>query len=528
MPVIEIVAEGRHFRVESIEPASNVWEVLNRYKIAPELGCGRTGRCGRCRVLAWGELSPVSPGERECLGEKALSEGWRLACLTSIQGNARIIVTAAGEPSVLIESVPLARRRTQWQPRDGVGVAVDLGTTTLAIQAIDGQTGKVLASRGILNPQTVIGPDVISRIAYADHPEGCKELTALLRTGVSRLIESILEDEGIARSAVKSLVCVGNSVMDHLFLGITPSSLGRSPFQPARTEAVTLTAAELDLPLAAGTKVYLPPLIGGFVGSDAAAAALASDFGQQRENRLLLDLGTNGELVFEDSGRTWCCSTAAGPAFEAGAIRDGMRAATGALVDWRVCDNAIVYQTIDDAPPRGIAGSCLLRVIAELRKLQVIRDNGRFESLSLWPENLQANYRNEYGIGEFRLVPGESLGLTQKDIREFQLAKGAIWAAVRGLLRSAQVPPEKVRAVILAGALGANVNSGDLISLGVLPHALEGKLTAIGNGALAGAVQLICHPENRCAVESWVKQVEFLELAGDPMFEEDFLLGMKL
>lgn len=528
MPEIEIIAEGRRIIAQDIVSASNLLDILFAYGVAPELGCDRIGRCGRCRVLAWGGLSPITDEERRCLGERALAEGWRLACQTWIAGDARVVLTVAGEVQVLAEGIGQPRRHG-WSIKslDELGIAIDLGTTTLAIQIVHSQYGELLASGGLLNPQTIIGPDVVSRIAYADKPDGREYLTGLLRSGVSRLIEEIMARQGVPISAVKSVVCVGNTVMDHLFLGISPHGLGQSPFHPMRTHEINGDAADFGLPLAPDANVYFPPLIGGFVGSDAVATALACGMGRGGKNRLVLDLGTNGELLLEVAGKTWCASAAAGPAFEGGSIRDGMRASAGALVDWAVQGGEVVYETVQNAAPRGIAGSCIIRIAAELKNNGVLHDNGRFAPIENWPDHIQCLYYKENGLEEVRVIPGGTLGLTQRDLRELQLAKGAIWAGIQGLLRFAKSSPEDIDEVLLAGALGTHTRPEDLITLGFVPKAFEGRIRSVGNAAIAGASQMLFQQGIRRELEEWVRTITHKNLADDPRFEEEFMDGMQ-
>ena len=528
MAELEVIVEGRRTSTISYEPGTSLLDTLASLGIAPEIGCDRSGRCGRCRVLVWGQLTAPTSQELARLSKDELKDGWRLACQASlIDGHIRVVLTTPGNISVVVaskdqtisaESIICKTRR--------LGVAVDLGTTTLAVQMIDLESGRIIAARGMLNPQTIIGPDLISRITYADKPGGLRELQRLIFSGVMELIRGIIKEFSLSVDAVERLVLVGNSVMDHLFLGLSPHDLGVFPYRPVRTGAVKLTADQLSIGLPPHTEIYLPPLVAGFVGSDAVAGAMVLGFGHEKKKpRLLLDLGTNGEVLLEKDGHCWCCSTAAGPAFEGDGVVDGIRAVPGALVSWSYSKGQFYLKTIDDSPVRGIAGSGLLSVIAQMRRLNIIRPDGRLASVDNWPEGLMDMHNEKNGIW---LSQERTVGLYPHDIRSFQLAKGAIRAAVEGVLKVSKTQPLEIDQLLLAGAMASYINPDDLLEIGLLPRIKSEKIVAVGNAAISGGTRLLTSESERDWVEEWVKQISYIELAGEKWFEDCFLMGMAL
>jgi uncharacterized 2Fe-2S/4Fe-4S cluster protein (DUF4445 family) len=451
-----------------------------------EFPCGGRGRCRGCRVRAVSGDVPVTPEMIRALKPEELAAGWRLGCHGRANGPV-VLDVAQWEFDVLSDAVEL-----RGGTRDGAGVAVDLGTTTVVAQALDLRTGQVFGVRTGLNPQCVHGADIMSRVQFALHS---RELTALIRTSVGQMVESVL----CGRSDVREVVVVGNTVMHHLFSGVPVEALSAVPFRSQALDARAFSPHELQWKLPDGCAVRFVRCIGGFVGSDILAGIAA--VGLHRASRLsaLIDLGTNGEIVVGDRHGLECASTAAGPAFEAACISSGMRASTGAIAEVSYAAGGLECQVIGGGPARGICGSGLVDAAA------AALDNGL----------LLANGRLAGGTRELRLT--DTVLLTQRDLRELQLAKAAIAAGLRILCARRGARVEDLDRVYLAGAFGNYVRIASAQRIGLLEMDSE-RAEPAGNTALRGAKAALLDPAALDGVA-----VEHVELAAVDGFQETFV-----
>jgi uncharacterized 2Fe-2S/4Fe-4S cluster protein (DUF4445 family) len=438
-----------------------------------EFPCGGGSACGACKVRVLAGEVPVTATMREALSEKEIGDGWRLACCAAAAGR---VVVEVGQWSlrVLTDEAPLP-----IEPRPGLGAAIDLGTTTLVVQVVDLTSGEVQRVETALNPQARYGADVMSRLQYELRRPG--ELGRLIREALGRML-------GV--EPLREVLVAGNTAMHHLFCGLDVEPLTRAPFASPTLGGYRFENSDLGWP---GTVEFLPCL-GGFVGSDLLCGILATQLDQRTRPCVLFDIGTNGEVVVGSAQGIVCASTAAGPAFEGGRIGVGMRAGTGAIDAVHVRDGGIECHVIGGGPARGICGSGLVDAAACGVALGLVGANGRLTNADLC------------------LPLVEGMSLSQSDIRELQLAKGAMAAGLRMLARGA------VEKLCLAGAFGNYIRQTSARTIGLLPDDLA--VEPVGNSALRGARELLLMPSTRharlCKIAALSRHVE---LAADPDFQ---------
>ena len=427
-----------------------------------EFPCGGRGRCRRCRVrVAEGELK-ASERDVRILGREATDAGWRLACDARAEGNVTLELEQF-QSVILGDDSPLT-----WTPRAGWGVAVDLGTTTLVAQLLDLEHGCVMGTETALNPQGRQGSDLMSRVGYAvTDPEGT--LTRLIRERVGEMIGRLCARAGVEPETI----CVaGNAVMQYLFAGRDVRPFGAYPFDPPELGGSTLRGAELGWRGLEDCTVRLLPLLGGFIGGDLTAGIFARGLHRSERLQVLVDLGTNAEIIAGNREGLLCASTAAGPAFEGARIQMGMRAEPGAIYQVRREGTALRCQTIGHATPRGICGSGLVDAIAAGLDAGLILPSGRITDRS------------------FEIALAAPVVLHQCDIRELQLAKGAISAGIEILLEMLGARTGDVETVHLCGAFGNCIVPESARRIGMLNFAPE-RVTPAGNTSLHGAKQIL-------------------------------------
>ena len=399
-----------------------------------------------------------------------------------------------------------------------LGLAVDIGTTKVAAYLMDLESGETLAAAGRMNPQIAYGEDVMARINYAmDGDAQAQELQQAIIGGLEELARELCAQVGRDSHEIVEAVLVGNTCMHHLVLGLPVEQLGLAPYVAALAYPYDLKAQELGLHLAPGAYVHLLPNIAGFVGADHVSMLLATGIYEADEVTVGLDIGTNTEISLAAGGRLLSCSCASGPAFEGAHIRDGMRAAPGAIEWVRISDGQIEYQTIDGAPPVGICGSGVLDAVAELRKIGVLRANGAMihgsDAMDSHPR-----VRGEGAKTEFVLVPvGErgalrDLVVTRKDVNEIQLAKAAIRAGVDVLLEEAGLEEEQIERVVVAGAFGTYLDVGSALAIGMFPQLPRERFVQVGNAAGMGAKLALLSRRYRGVTQEIARRVEYVEL----------------
>ncbi len=419
------------------------------------------------------------------------------------------------------------------------GLAVDLGSTTIAAHLCDLDNGAVLASAGVMNPQIRFGEDLMSRVSYAMMtPGGAEAMTAAVRTALDALAAELAAGAGIDADTILELVVVGNPVMHHLFLGIDPVELGQAPFALATSDAVRLPVGALGLGgVGAQAQLYMPPCIAGHVGADAAAVVLAEAPEESQDLVLIVDVGTNAEIFLGDRRRVLACSSPTGPAFEGAQISAGQRAAPGAVERVRIdpatgtprvrvigCD-AWSDDPAFDAAVTGICGSGIIEAVAEMRMAGLVDASGRIGS----PAQTGSDRCVPDGRTHAYLLhegPAGRILVTQGDIRAIQLAKAALYAGARLLMDELGV--ESVDRIVLAGAFGAHISPRHAMVIGMIPDAPLARVSSAGNAAGTGARIALCSAAARAAIETTVRRIHKVETALAPRFQEHFIAATAL
>jgi uncharacterized 2Fe-2S/4Fe-4S cluster protein (DUF4445 family) len=409
-----------------------------------------------------------------------------------------------------------------WPSRQ-LGLALDLGTTTIAGYLVDLSSGQTLASKGVLNPQTSYGEDIISRINYVvKSPHERIRLQKLVVDRLNELATSLCSEVDAAVETIVEMVVVGNTAMHHLLLDLAVRQLALTPFTAAASLALDVKARELGIHVAPGVYVHFPPVIRGFVGSDHAAMLLATDSRQVDGLVIALDIGTNTEISLIIGEEITTTSCASGPAFEGGHIKHGMRAARGAIERLRMTEDTINYQTIDEATPVGICGSGVIDAVAQLYLAGTVDDSGRLI-------DSHPRVRLSDNQAEFLLVDQEEQGsqstitLTQKDIRELQLAKAAVRAGIQLLLEANGFSEEQIRQVVVAGSFGSYIDLSSAVTVGLLPPLPLNCLRQVGNAAGMGAKLALLSITKREEVQAIVSRTRYMELAINPGFKKMFI-----
>lgn len=415
-----------------------------------------------------------------------------------------------------------------------LGVAVDVGTTTLAAALLDLRTGDELAIASRMNPQVSYGDDVLTRIKYAGQtPSGLSELSQAIARAINDCVEELCHKAGRSREHVYEVALAGNTTMQHLLAALDVRPLGTAPFAPTCRQGLLLRAAELGLAIHPRASAWIYPIIGGFVGGDTVAGMVATRIDQAQGPTLLIDIGTNGEIVLAHAGRLWAASTAAGPAFEGARISCGMRATRGAI-EKVAFDTDVQLGVIANTPATGLCGSGLVDLAAELLRTGILSPDGRLLEPDELPPHLPEPLRNrvrrgENGGMEFLLTagPGEPLTLTQRDIRELQLAAGAIRAGVQILLRQAGLAGPDLRQLLLAGGFGSYIRRDNAQRLGLLPpDTPRESIHYVGNTSLNGAKWALLSVNVRRHAQRLAETTRHVELSLDPGFQMEFAEAM--
>ncbi len=506
--------------------------LLNRSQIDILLPCAGNGSCGKCQIRFLKGAPSADAVEQVMIPAEKRRQGFRLACRTSVTQDAEIEVP---------ESIRLARfspakatsLNTEVAPTGGqtdYAIALDCGTTTLAAALIHRQSGQTLAVKRCSNPQAVFGADLISRIAKAaESAEALQLVRQKLLEGINQLLTELCL-ECVPNATISRMVCAGNSAMNHFIRNVDPMPLALAPYVPVFTEAKETENEGLFSILPAKTKIVTLPNAGGFVGGDLAADLVTAGFGSV-QNYLLLDLGTNCEMALQYKGQLFITSAPAGPALEGASIACGVPAVSGAIDDISLTEQGFLrLHTIDAKPAIGICGSGLFHLIDFLRHYDVVTQTGQMgmpqnnkhlppEIYSWFKNHLQKNN----SVFRLNLTPDGMVYLSQKDIREFQLARAAIRTAWIMLCEQAECSPGDLDAIFIAGAFGTFIRPETLLSLNIIPQLIRSKIRFIGNAALEGARLTLTEPALLKKCIELIKQSQFIEMAGKEEFQETFI-----
>ena len=413
-----------------------------------------------------------------------------------------------------------------------LGLAYDIGTTTVACYFVDLRSGEQISQASLLNPQTTYGGDVIMRVKYCVE-NGLDGPTGDIRKALNQLAAKCASAVKQKMKNIYLITVVGNTCMHHLFLGISPASLAYAPYTPAAAEPMQLNASEFGFTVNPSAKLYMLPNIAGFVGADTVGAALAASMDEKKEITLLIDIGTNGEMVLGTEKRLIACSTAAGPAFEGALITCGMRGAEGAIDHVSLKEGKFTYSVIGGGKPIGICGSGLIDLMSELVRTGLVESAGRLlpaDEIETEEGKLLKGFITEYeGQRAFLLADAESSGtgealyFTQKDVREVQLAKGAMAAGIQMMCRRLGITTGDIKTVMIAGAFGSYMSPSSACGIGLIPPELEEEVMAIGNAAGQGARLCVLSIDEYKRAATLSKRIEYLELAADPAFLDVFV-----
>lgn len=481
MPMIELSGKNQKIAVKAGE---NLLNALVKSGIYPDAPCGGNGKCGKCKVIVNGVEV--------------------LACKTTVDRDMTVTLPQMEELHILPESICVEQTINPLQ--EGYLLAFDIGTTSVVCSILDGKTGALLAKSSMLNPQTPFGADVITRTQAALRG-ALGQLTALIRNGMTELIQTVCKEAGVLPEQIGVISVVGNPAMQQIFLGICPENLAKLPFEPVLTEAQAISCQEI-LPICPRAILLIVPNIAGYVGADTVGCLLSTKLYKQDEPTLLVDIGTNGEMVLGNKDRMIACATAAGPALEGANIQFGMRAAAGAIDHVRLENGKVVCSVIGGRGAKGICGSGLVDAVAVGLKLGLINKRGKI----LTDDHI------------FQLT--EDIYLTQEDIRQVQLAKGAICAGIALMVEQLGLKIGDIQRVQLAGAFGSFLNPENACRIGLLPGQLLEKIEIVGNAALSGAKMLALDKTLLPFTQNLTKKTEFLELASLPSFSKAFAKAM--
>ena len=415
---------------------------------------------------------------------------------------------------------------------DSYGAAVDIGSTTVALYLCNLRTGELLAAESEMNPQIVYGEDVMSRIQYAiEHKDGLEKLHKAIIATLNKLLKQAAKTAQIKTEEILEMVLVGNSTMHHLLLNLHPKDLGLAPFVPAIHSSIDVKARELGLQINPSGNIHVLPTIASFVGADTSAMILAEEPHKQDENWLLIDVGTNAELILGNRKRLVCTSTPTGPALEGAHVEYGMRAAPGAIERVHIDEKTLEprYKIIGEeewntGKAKGICGSAIIDAVAELFRAGIVDSRGKFK------KGLESNRIREGENGWEYVIAwaeetsiGRDIPMTQQDVRQIQLAKAALFTAARTLLkRSGLQSPDKI---ILAGGFGSYIDKEKAMLIGLIPDCELEKVYAVGNAAGDGARIALLNVEKRNEIDSVTRRVERFELPTDPEFQNQFMLA---
>jgi uncharacterized 2Fe-2S/4Fe-4S cluster protein (DUF4445 family) len=504
------------------EPGSLLLDVARHAGIDLVAPCNGAGTCGKCLVRVHGPgLAPPTPDELARLTAEQLADGLRLACRARVVGDAVVetLADARSRTAVLTSGSQAAFVADELATSEApYGVAIDLGTTTVAIGLIDLAAGEEVASATAVNPQTAYGHDVLTRVQHATSPGGALQLAAAVRGCVDVAVAEACAAAGVSRQEIGRFAVAANTVMTHLLLGSDVAGLGRAPYTPADPAPAPVLAERLGWDAAPGTEVFCVPAVSAFVGGDIVAGLLATRLHEAEQLTLFVDMGTNGEIVLGSRAGMWACSCAAGPAFEGMGISAGMRAAPGAIDGARWTGEVLEVTTIGGESASGLCGSGVIDVAAALLESGAIGASGRFARASEaapWAGQLRSD-PTRFVLAQ--TAHGE-IAFTQKDVRAVQLAKGAVASGISALLSAAGVEPGDVERVLVAGQFGHHVRREALTALGLVPPELADRIEVVGNTSKSGAAMCLRSSAERDLAGHVAVGIEHVELSTLPGFD---------
>ena len=477
--------------------------------------CGGKGLCKQCKAYVTGSVFNVSkPDEISHLDSDSV-----LICRIQAASDCEVLIP----DTEAMEIVTMGA--TDIDPcGEGLGVAVDIGTTTVAVFLYDLVTGKRLAIESGRNAQRPFGADVISRIQFSDQEGGLERLSKLIRSQLDEAIDSVCKKARRSRDEITRVTIAGNTVMQHIFAGLSPVTIGIAPFTTLSLFGDSRPASEVFGGLAAGADLYLTPALAGYVGGDITAGLLSSGAWQSDRECLFLDIGTNGEMGLGDKDGYVCCATAAGPAFEGAEIECGMDGSAGAIDRVYWIDGKIDFHVIGDVEAKGICGSGLIDALASLLRCGIVEESGRMVQPDEAPSAL-AEFLKRDEKGRMRFHFTDDIYITAEDIRQLQLAKSAIRAGVETLLALRDKTYDDIEYVMIAGGFGAYMDVKSACVIGLLPPPLQFKTRHVGNSAGAGAAVSL-DLDVRADLDALQKRCSYHELSSSRLFMDKYIESM--
>ncbi len=496
MPEIIILKSGESKKIE-VGKGELLQQVLRRHGVHVYSPCGGNGTCGKCEVFIRGE-------------------GYVTSCLYSVIDDIEIILPAQREATILVDQHAFTAQLAlnpgpcvdlSFYPH---GVAIDIGTTSVVFYLVNLFTGSIIETRAIINPQAKYGADVISRINFtAQSSGGLAVLQNEILTAINSELDHFAKIEGISADDIVKITVSGINTMLHLLLEIDPLPIALAPFTPGFTEEQQMKGKDLKLHCHSEAEIKILPSISAYVGADIVAGIASIKPIEQYRRFLFMDIGTNGEMVLVTPEKIWCCATAAGPAFEGANISFGMSAVEGAINAY----SSSGYSVIGNYPPAGICGSGLIDIVAYLVEKNMVRSDGYLEN-------------------DFVVVPkeesgnGKEISLNQQDIREIQLAKSAIMAGLKVLLKKASLNFNDIDVLYLAGGFGNYIDTKNAVKIGMLPKAMINRIISLGNTSGTGALLGLKSVNFDAVIEKVRQKTTYIELSDDEDFTLDFVMNM--
>lgn len=501
-----------------VDKGENLYDSVRDHGV--DLGvCSGNKTCGKCKVLITkGNVSPLLKEEIDCLSPEEISRGIRLACcLNIVEDTTVILVNEIDLAKASISSQEAVIRTHPMDDRCEYGVAFDIGTTTVEGMLWNISKQICLATVQALNPQNIYGKDVISRITYsAASKSNLERLSREIQTCCNTLIKEMINKASILPTSIKRVVIAANTTMTQLFCGNDLEGLGVVPIRNVNYDGREYLASDVNMPIAKNAKVYVMPCIGGHVGSDTLGCIINHHVLEKESPFLLIDIGTNGEIVLGMDGEYVVCSTAAGPAFEGASLSYGMGAREGAITKAHLENDRFILKYIGDDKkeclPLGICGSGVVEVIYELLHHNKMDYTGRL--------------LGEYGVKNYVTLYKEKqreVLLTQKDIREIQLAKAAIYAGAMIILKEHHLTVQGIERLYIAGGFGSNLNIDKAIGIGLIPRIESKRVQLIGNGSLQGATSILLGNIRKETIDKIKSQCKHIDLALNKDFQDEFI-----
>lgn len=503
-----------------------ILEFLREKNIHIDAACNGLGVCGKCKIKL--ESTDVSISERKLLGEENIKSGYRLACMHSIDEVDKEFILKSFETEKKPDSIVLTEsfipKIIHKNIQEKYGIAIDIGTTTVAMELIDLKNAKIISKVADVNSQVKFGFDVMSRIAFTlENPEGLSTLQKSIVDTLNTLINKLLDESKIKREDIAELVVSANTTMCHILLGESVESLGKFPFLPGFTEVKRVCAKDIGIDLDA-TLITLPH-ISGFLGSDIVSGVYVSGICDDKDkNILFIDIGTNGEMLLKTDNNLLATSCAIGPALEGMNISCGIRAGIGAIDDFHIDEADISYTTIGNTEPTGICGSGVLSMVRELLKAGFINKMGAIDKKCLESNH---SFIKADDSGKPFIKINDNLYFTAKDIRQVQLAKGAILSGIRALIKKAGIETCDITRVCIAGQFGKYISMDSFFGVGLLSKEFEGKVEYLGNTSLTGAYMALLDKNAIDYMTEISVETEFFELSKLEEYEKIFAKALR-